>query len=342
MFPRYRFTNQPSEIPKLDENTDPTSEKQPQAQNSKDKTQEPDLAIIPSHGAGEIDMPPRTYIQKLALVHYFKDDRTTWFQYFRRPFYLFLFPNIVLAGIQFAFGCTAGIVSFNTISEIMTEPSYNWSAGSAGLLFLAALVGNFIGYTPLPSLSMQPFIFTLANRNRMGIGSLSDWIVLVLARRNKGYKEPEMRLWAYAFSLLLAAVGYFTYGWGATAGAHWISIAAGLCCMIAQQVSATSIATAYAMECFDQVLPLPILSFLAVCSYMCVQLTGCDIDIRRTSDRARDLLVSNQLCDIVFCAEFHRCDELWVDVYVLWDLGAFVDGYGGADDCLGEELETEM
>lgn len=91
----------------------------------------------------------------------------------------------------------------------------------------------------------------------MGIGSFSDWIVLFLARRNKGYKEPEMRLWAYILPFILAAIGYFTYGWGATAGDHWISIAVGLCCMIAQQVSATSIATAYAMECFDWVgLPL--------------------------------------------------------------------------------------
>lgn len=84
----------------------------------------------------------------------------------------------------------------------------------------------------------------------MGIGSFSDWIVLFLARRNK---EPEMRLWAYILPIILAAIGYFTYGWGATAGDHWISIAVGLCCMIAQQVSATSIATAYAMECFDRV-----------------------------------------------------------------------------------------
>ena len=89
----------------------------------------------------------------------------------------------------------------------------------------------------------------------MGIGSLSDYLVLFLARRNKGYKEPEMRLWTYTICLPLAAVGYFVYGWGATAGVHWIAIAVGLCCMIAQQVSATSIATAYAMECFDQARP---------------------------------------------------------------------------------------
>ncbi|OJJ82543.1 putative MFS transporter [Aspergillus glaucus CBS 516.65] len=240
IFPRYRFRNQTStEPPKLDETAQPSP-----TNDEKDHKSDPNLAITISHSAGEISMPPRTYTQKLAPVHYYKDDKTTWFQYFRRPFYLFLFPNIVLAGIQFAFGCTAGIVSFNTISEIMTEPPYNWSAGSAGLLFLAALVGNFIG---------------------MAIGTLSDTLVLTLTRRNNGYKEPEMRLYTYIFSLLLAAVGYFTYGWAATAGSHWMAVAVGLCCMIAQQVSATSIATAYAMECFDQISG-ELVIVLAVCS----------------------------------------------------------------------------
>lgn len=87
----------------------------------------------------------------------------------------------------------------------------------------------------------------------MGVGYMSDWVVLILARRNRGYKEPEMRLWISILPFIFAAVGYFLYGWCATAGAHWITLAIGLCCMIAQQVSATSLATAYAMECFDGV-----------------------------------------------------------------------------------------
>ncbi|KAB8261202.1 major facilitator superfamily domain-containing protein [Aspergillus pseudonomiae] len=241
MFPRYRFSERtPSETLKGEQ----SYEAPPEIQSEKPQKEEPHMSVTPSNGAGEVDMPPRTYFQKIALVHYFKDDQTTWFQYFRRPFYLFAFPNIVLAGIQFAFGCTAGIVSFNTISEIMTEAPYNWSNGSTGLLFLSALIGSFFG---------------------MGVGSLSDWLVLVLARRNKGYKEPEMRLWAYVFPLIFAALGYFIYGWGATAGAHWMTIAVGLCCMIAQQVSATSIATAYAMECFDKISG-ELVIVLAICS----------------------------------------------------------------------------
>lgn len=139
MFPRYRFDSVPHIGASLAKENN-----EDQTEAEKETQLEPPVSEITSNGTGE-DITPRTYRQKLALVHYFSDDETTWFQYFRRPFYLFAFPNIVLAGIQFAFGCTAGIVSFNTISEIMTEAPYNWSAGSTGLIFLAALIGNFLG-----------------------------------------------------------------------------------------------------------------------------------------------------------------------------------------------------
>jgi hypothetical protein len=137
MFPRYRFN---AGLDSFQASADAENKEEPE----EDKQLGTPVSEVTSNGLGE-DITPRTYRQKIALIHYYPDDKTTWFQYFRRPFYLFAFPNIVLAGIQFAFGCTAGIVSFNTISEIMTDAPYNWSASSTGLLFLAALVGNFLG-----------------------------------------------------------------------------------------------------------------------------------------------------------------------------------------------------
>lgn len=193
---------------------------------------------------GDFDFLPRNYWQVLAPVHYFKEDKTTWWQYFRRPFHLFAFPNIVIAGLIYAFANTAGIVSFNTISEIMTEAPYNWGTGATGLLFLAALVGSFIG---------------------MGTGALGDLVVLRLARRNAGYKEPEMRLWILSLAFVYGAVGYFMYGWAASYGKSWVLIAVGLGGMIAQQVAAASVATAYAMECFEGI-SSELVVVLAICS----------------------------------------------------------------------------
>lgn len=137
------------------------------------------------------------------------------------------------SGFIFAFGCTAGIVSFNTISEILTEPPYDFSTTATGLVFFAALVGSAVGWAT---------------------GALSDQLVVRLARRNGGgVKEPEMRLYALVPCAAYAALGYMLYGWGAQTGASWVAVAVGVGAMIAHQVGACAIATAYAMECFPGV-----------------------------------------------------------------------------------------
>jgi hypothetical protein len=65
------------------------------------------------------DFPRRTYAQKLRLWVYFPEDKTTYFQYFRRPFALFLFPNVVISGCIFAFGCTGKFVQFSMLDSRM-------------------------------------------------------------------------------------------------------------------------------------------------------------------------------------------------------------------------------
>lgn len=49
---------------------------------------------------GSVSLPPRTYLQMLIPIHYFKEDPTTFMQYFRRPFVLFSFPNVVLVRLS--------------------------------------------------------------------------------------------------------------------------------------------------------------------------------------------------------------------------------------------------
>ncbi|CAJ2505485.1 Uu.00g128790.m01.CDS01 [Anthostomella pinea] len=198
-----------------------------------------------SHNPGFIDdYPKRTYLQKLKPWVHYPQNRTTYWQYFRRPLFLWGFPNVVIAGFIFAFGCTAGIVSFNTISEILTEPPYNFSTTATGLVFFAALIGNCVGWAT---------------------GLMSDHLVIFLARRNGGVREPEMRLYMLIPCAVYAALGYMLYGWGAQTGIHWIGLAIGIGAMISHQVGACAIATAYAMECFPGVssnfTPAPKLDF---------------------------------------------------------------------------------
>lgn len=240
LFPRFIFSRTMGVLPTTEEQTskDLPDAKEPDSKRPNDAVSVAvDLPV-------QQDLPRRTYVQQMKLFVYFPEDRTTYMQYFLRPFTLFLFPNVVVAGCIFACGCTAGIVSFNTISEILTEEPYNWSTTSAGLIFFAALIGNIVG---------------------LATGVLSDQIVLYLARRNGGIKEPEMRLWTLCISFVYAAVGYQLYGWGAQFGEPWLTIAFGVGLMIAHQVSACSVATAYAMECFPGI-GGELVVVLAICS----------------------------------------------------------------------------
>jgi hypothetical protein len=189
----------------------------------------------------------------------------------------------------------------------MTNEPYNFSTTATGLMFLSALVGSIFGY------------FT---------GVFADTIVVFFARRNGGVKEPEMRLWTLCISFIYAGVGYLLYGWAADAGLPWIAIAIGLGAMIAHQVSACSIATAYAMDCFPGVSSI---LFKFRTNPLLTTLT----DLRRNRRHPSHLLLVHQLRHHAVSAVFHRCHQFRASLYFLRNHGHVEHGCGGADGDLG-------
>lgn len=176
-------------------------------------------------------------------------------------------------------------------------------------MFLSALVGSIFGY------------FT---------GVFADTVVVLLARRNGGVKEPEMRLWTLCISFIYAGIGYLLYGWAANAGLPWIAVAIGLGAMIAHQVSACSIATAYAMDCF------PGVSIIRVRTWTIV-LTK-PTDFRRNCCHPCHLLVLHQLCHQSVFAILHRRHQHGAGLHFLRHHGYAQHGCGGADGYLGQDM----
>jgi hypothetical protein len=178
----------------------------------------------------------------------------------------------------------------------MTNEPYNFSTTATGLMFLSALIGSIFGY------------FT---------GVFADTIVVFLARRNGGVKEPEMRLWTLCLSFVYAGLGYLLYGWAADSGLPWIAVAIGLGAMIAHQVSACSIATAYAMDCF------PGVSLNSSQSPGCPCCCSIDLtiysrtDLRRDRRHPRHLLVVHQLRHHAIFAVLHRRYQLRTRLHLL-------------------------
>lgn len=53
-------------------------------------------------------------------------------------------------------------------------------------------------------------------------GTLSDWIVIKLGKRNNNEKTPEMRIWLAYPAAVLTAIGLVVWGVSVDRNYHWI------------------------------------------------------------------------------------------------------------------------
>lgn len=147
----------------------------------------------------------KTYWPKLKLF-----ESTAWQHPNRlggmmlRPLIFLTFPVIFYAG--FSYG--SNLVWFNvlnaTASLILSGSPYRFSSSMVGLAYLSPLIGVLFG-----------FIYT---------GRLGDWLVIKMARRNRGIMEPEHRLWLFSVSLLCIPGALLLWGVGAAKGIHWFGL----------------------------------------------------------------------------------------------------------------------
>ena len=55
-------------------------------------------------------------------------------------------------------------------------------------------------------------------------GGVGDWLVLKLARRNRGIMQSEYRLWLFSLSVPLVPGGLILWGVGAAHGVQWFGL----------------------------------------------------------------------------------------------------------------------
>lgn len=111
------------------------------------------------------------------------------------PWELLLFPIVEFAAFVVSFSASSSLMLNLTQSQAFAAPPYNLGSETIGFFNFAILIGAMIG------------LFTS--------GPLSDYVAAVLTRRNRGIREPEMRLLAmvpYVILLIISnvvvAVGY--------------------------------------------------------------------------------------------------------------------------------------
>lgn len=103
------------------------------------------------------------------------------------PWYLSLFPIVEFAAFVVSWSASSFLTLNLTQSQAFAVPPYNFTSTKIGFFNFAILIGALIG------------LFTA--------GPLSDFIAAKLTKRNKGIREPEMRLLAMIPYVILMIIG---------------------------------------------------------------------------------------------------------------------------------------
>jgi hypothetical protein len=106
---------------------------------------------------------------------------------FWRPWYLLSFPIVEFAAFVVSWSASSFLTLNLTQSQVFAAPPYNFTSTKVGFLNFAVLIGAMIG------------LFTA--------GPLSDFVSARLTKRNKGIREPEMRLLTMVPYVILMIIG---------------------------------------------------------------------------------------------------------------------------------------
>jgi len=148
--------------------------------------------IEPSTINHELDLtiPMNSRTKRLAFIT--PTHEPIW-PYYYRPFnVLVTFPAIMFTALQYA-ACVAWLtMTASVLSLVLPLPPYNFTPAQIGFMGLGPFIGNLIG--------------------SLYGGVLSDWSIQFFSRRNKGFYEPEMRLYILHFPALIMAGGLIMFG----------------------------------------------------------------------------------------------------------------------------------
>ena len=146
--------------------------------------------------------PRRTFVQELkpwnGRLHH-----DNWFRVAFRPFILFAYPAVLWSSVVYS--CSVGwliVLSESVATIYRSQSTYNFSALSAGLIYLSPFIGGILGTAVA--------------------GKVSDVIVKAMARRNGGLYEPEFRLVMAVPIAISTVIGLMGFGWAAEVHDAWI------------------------------------------------------------------------------------------------------------------------
>ncbi|CAG7928822.1 unnamed protein product [Penicillium olsonii] len=178
------------------------------------------------------EIRPKTYFQRMAWIT--PTDESLWPHFYQPIEALFTFPAVSYAAITYGSTLCWFAIMTSLQASYMILPPYNFDAKGVGLMNIAPFVGAVLGF---------PFG-----------GHLSDKSILWLSKRNRGYYEPEMRLWLALPLAVITPVGILMFGLGLAYGAHWALLAVGFGVFGFAFAAISGIALSYLMDCYQDII----------------------------------------------------------------------------------------
>jgi MFS family permease len=150
------------------------------------------------------------------------------------PWKLFAFPIVEFTSFIVSW-CASSFLAVNlTQSQVFAAPPYNFSSQTIGFFNLAAFVGMLIGLVTA--------------------GPLSDWISRRATVKNKGIREPEMRLPTMIPYVVIMLLGNIIVAVGYQQKWPWQAIVIiGFTASGIQMASIPAVATTYAVDSYKPV-----------------------------------------------------------------------------------------
>ena len=150
------------------------------------------------------------------------------------PIKLFAFPIVEFAAFVVSWSASSFLTINLTQSQAFAAPPYNYSSQTIGFFNFAILFGAIVG------------LFTN--------GWLSDWFAARLTSRNRGVREPEMRLPTLIPFVVIMLVGNFVVAFGYRYSWPWEAIVLiGYTCAGIQVAAIPAIVTTYSVDSYKPV-----------------------------------------------------------------------------------------
>ncbi|KAH9210421.1 major facilitator superfamily domain-containing protein [Leptodontidium sp. 2 PMI_412] len=182
-------------------------------------------------GSVQSQVSKKSYLQSLAFCPVI-DHSVSLRKTFLRPFVLMTYPTVLWSSIVYGMSLGWNVILGASVAQLFAPPPYLFNSGAQGLIFISPFIGSLVG-TYL-------------------CGPLADNIANWATKKNRGIREPEMRLPTCAIAVVLTFVGALIAALTYQAHTHWAGPIVGFGVLSAGAQMGATLAMAYSLDCHKE------------------------------------------------------------------------------------------